>query len=192
METKALYIHIPFCDHICSYCDFAKVYYLEEFVLKYLERLKEELDALPHHIMRTIYIGGGTPSALSLKQLDTLLSMIDSFVGDDTLEYTIEVNPESATLDKLECMYTHGVNRISAGVQTFNNDLLKKRNVHLFKKSERSTFFTIQKTENIIGRRIPCHGGRSKGVNRGLKQSIGQINDCALDPGRNPNLENLF
>ena len=54
METKALYIHIPFCDHICSYCDFAKVYYREEFVLKYLERLKEELNALPHHIMRTI------------------------------------------------------------------------------------------------------------------------------------------
>lgn len=126
METKALYIHIPFCDHICSYCDFAKVYYREEFVLKYLERLKEELDALPHHIMRTIYIGGGTPSALSLKQLDILLSMADPFVGDDTLEYTIEVNPESATLDKLECMHTHGVNRISVGVQTFNNDLLKK------------------------------------------------------------------
>lgn len=126
METKALYIHIPFCDHICSYCDFAKVYYREEFVLKYLERLKEELNALPHHIMRTIYIGGGTPSALSLKQLDTLLSMVDPFVGDDTLEYTIEVNPESATLDKLECMHTHGVNRISVGVQTFNNDLLKK------------------------------------------------------------------
>ena len=149
METKALYIHIPFCDHICSYCDFAKVYYREEFVLKYLERLKEELNALPHHIMRTIYIGGGTPSALSLKQLDILLSMVDPFVGDDTLEYTIEVNPESATLDKLECMHTHGVNRISAGVQTFNNDLLKKRNVHFSKKSERSTFFTIQKTENI-------------------------------------------
>ena len=52
--------------------------------------------------------------------------MVDPFVGDDTLEYTIEVNPESATLDKLECMHTHGVNRISVGVQTFNNDLLKR------------------------------------------------------------------
>lgn len=126
METKALYIHIPFCDHICSYCDFAKVYYREEFVEKYLNCLKEELDTLPHHIMRTIYIGGGTPSALSVGQLETLLTMIDSFVGEDTLEYTIEVNPESATLDKLESMYKHGVNRLSVGVQTFNNTLLKR------------------------------------------------------------------
>ena len=55
METKALYIHIPFCDHICSYCDFAKVYYREEFVLKYLERLKEELDALPSYNENYLY-----------------------------------------------------------------------------------------------------------------------------------------
>ncbi|MBT9813959.1 radical SAM family heme chaperone HemW [Catenibacterium mitsuokai] len=126
METKALYIHIPFCDHICSYCDFAKVYYREEFVLQYLERLKEELDTLPHHPMETIYIGGGTPSALSLNQLKMLLNMIDPFVGDGTLEYTIEVNPESATLDKLETMHLHGVNRLSVGVQTFDNTLLKR------------------------------------------------------------------
>lgn len=126
METKALYIHIPFCDHICSYCDFAKVYYREEFVEKYLNCLKKELDTLPHHIMRTIYIGGGTPSALSLDQLETLLTMVDPFVGEYTLEYTIEVNPESATLDKLESMYKHGVNRLSVGVQTFNNTLLKR------------------------------------------------------------------
>ena len=126
METKALYIHIPFCDHICSYCDFAKVYYREEFVLQYLERLKEELDALPHHPMETIYIGGGTPSALSLNQLKMLLNMIDPFVGDGTLEYTIEVNPESATLDKLETMHLHGANRLSVGVQTFDNTLLKR------------------------------------------------------------------
>lgn len=126
METKALYIHIPFCDHICSYCDFAKVYYREEFVEKYLNCLKEELDALPHHPMETIYIGGGTPSALSLSQLNTLLTMVDPFVGDDTLEYTIEVNPESATQDKLETMHSHGVNRLSVGVQTFNDTLLKR------------------------------------------------------------------
>lgn len=126
METKALYIHIPFCDHICSYCDFAKVYYREEFVEKYLICLKEELDTLPPYSMETIYIGGGTPSALSLNQLETLLSMIDSFVGNNTLEYTIEVNPESATLEKLECMHAHGVNRLSVGVQTFNDTLLKR------------------------------------------------------------------
>ena len=57
METKALYIHIPFCDHICSYCDFAKVYYLEEFVLKYLERLKEELDALADKVVDAVKTG---------------------------------------------------------------------------------------------------------------------------------------
>ena len=125
--TNSVYIHIPFCQSICSYCSFTKFFYNEKQVDLYLDSLKKEVqEKYKGEIIKTIYIGGGTPSALSLKQLDTLLSMIDSFVGDDTLEYTIEVNPESATLDKLECMYTHGVNRISAGVQTFNNDLLKK------------------------------------------------------------------
>lgn len=126
METKALYIHIPFCDHICSYCDFAKVYYREDFVEQYLDCLQEELASLPHQIMRTIYIGGGTPSSLTLPQLERLLTMIDSFVGKETMEYTIEVNPESADLDKLGIMHEHKINRISIGIQTFQDSLLKK------------------------------------------------------------------
>lgn len=126
METNSLYIHIPFCDHICSYCDFAKVYYREEFVDQYLDRLQEELETIPHKVMKTIYIGGGTPSALSIDRLKILLEMIDPFVGDETLEYTIEANPESCTIEKLKLMHAYRVNRISIGVQTFNNTLLKK------------------------------------------------------------------
>lgn len=126
METRALYIHIPFCDHICSYCDFAKVYYREEFVDQYLIRLKEELDTLPHQVMKTIYIGGGTPSSLSIEHLTILFEMVDPFVGEETQEYTMEVNPESCTLDKLDLMRAHHINRISIGIQTFNDTLLKR------------------------------------------------------------------
>lgn len=126
MKTKSLYIHIPFCDHICTYCDFPKVFYRKDISALYIKRLKEELSSIKRISMRTIYIGGGTPSSLSYEQIEDLLSAIDVFVGDKTEEYTIEVNPESVDQEKLKLFKKHGVNRISIGVQTFNDDLLSK------------------------------------------------------------------
>jgi oxygen-independent coproporphyrinogen-3 oxidase len=125
METKALYIHIPFCQNICSYCDFCKVFYQENVVNQYLEALQKELDALSiQGTMGTIYIGGGTPSSLSVQQLTTLMKMIAPYIDEDTKEVSIEVNPESMNKEKLHILYAGKVNRLSIGVQTFNQSIL--------------------------------------------------------------------
>ncbi|SDW36670.1 oxygen-independent coproporphyrinogen-3 oxidase [Kandleria vitulina] len=126
MQTSSLYVHIPFCDRICSYCDFAKVFYRENLVDHYLDRLEEELKELPATKMKTIYIGGGTPSALQLHQLERLFQMLSSFYDEKTIEYCIEANPESLTHEKIDLMIAYHINRLSLGVQSFNEELLKK------------------------------------------------------------------
>jgi len=126
MKTQALYIHIPFCGDICTYCDFAKVFYRKDLADRYLERLAAELKSLPQEPMRTIFIGGGTPSVLSLGQLRRLMAMCRPFCGKGTLEFSVEVNPESMDDDKLDCLLEGGVSRLSVGAQTFNDDLLER------------------------------------------------------------------
>lgn len=122
---KSLYVHIPFCDHICSYCDFARVFYNEQWVEQYLEALSYEIkDKNLNDMYDTIYIGGGTPSSLSLQQLKRLLDILKPF-SLSSREYTIEVNPESMDFDKLDLCIEYGVNRLSVGVQTFHDNLLK-------------------------------------------------------------------
>lgn len=122
---KYLYVHIPFCDHICSYCDFSKVFYKEDWANQYLDALEYEIkDKQLEGCFDTIYIGGGTPSSLSLNQLKRLFDILKPF-SFSTVEYSIEVNPESMNEDKLDMMIDYGVNRISIGVQSFHNHLLK-------------------------------------------------------------------
>ena len=96
MKTNSLYIHIPFCQDICAYCDFCKVFYQEKIVDEYLKVLKEELDSLVvKEPLKTIYIGGGTPSSLNYQQLSFLMAMIKPYLSDSLQEVCIEVNPES-------------------------------------------------------------------------------------------------
>lgn len=122
---SSLYVHVPFCQHICSYCDFAKVYYNESWVNQYLEVLRIEIkEKKITEDFDTIYIGGGTPSSLSFYQLEELLKILKPFTHH-IKEYSIEVNPESMNEDKLKLMKDYGINRISIGVQTFNDELLK-------------------------------------------------------------------
>lgn len=123
-EGMGCYVHIPFCDNICSYCDFCKMYYYEEWVNTYLESLEKEISSTVKKPLTTIYIGGGTPSCLNLEQLERLLKALKPY-SDGVLEYSIEANPESMTKEKLELCFCYGVNRLSIGVQTFNDDLLK-------------------------------------------------------------------
>lgn len=127
METNSLYIHIPFCQHICSYCDFCKVYYDSTIADQYLLRLQEELDGLQiKHGLKTIYIGGGTPSSLSVIQLQQLMDMIQPYIDIDTKEVCIEVNPESMNEDKMKVLQRGHINRLSIGVQTFHDSLVKE------------------------------------------------------------------
>lgn len=124
MITKSLYIHIPFCRHICTYCDFPKVFYREKLADEYLNQLEKELSAIPERQMVTIYIGGGTPSALNDQQLSRLLSIVDPFVSEALEEYTIEVNPESMDQERLRLFKEHHVNRLSIGVESFDDRIL--------------------------------------------------------------------
>lgn len=123
---KSAYIHIPFCKTICSYCDFCKMFYNEDLVDKYLLELKQEINKnYKGETLKTIYIGGGTPSSLNTKQLNKLLNIIKIFNIDKDYEFTVECNIENITKEKLELLYKNKVNRLSIGIQTFNEKFLK-------------------------------------------------------------------
>lgn len=123
-----LYIHIPFCKSICTYCDFSKVYYKKKWVEDYLEALRIEIeDANINRKISTIYIGGGTPSSLSYIQLEKLFKIISPYTAI-IQEFTIEINPETITIEKLKLFKKYGVTRLSIGVQTFNEKILAKIN----------------------------------------------------------------
>jgi len=128
-SVSSAYIHIPFCENICSYCDFCKMYYDKKWITKYLKSLKNEIiKNYKGEVLKTIYIGGGTPSSLALNELKELFNILNILKKDKNIEYTIEVNPENITKEKLLLMKKNGVNRISIGVETTNDYLLKKLN----------------------------------------------------------------
>ncbi|MEG0732965.1 MAG: radical SAM family heme chaperone HemW [Vagococcus sp.] len=125
------YIHIPFCEHICFYCDFNKVFIEGQPVDEYIEALIKEItltrEKYPSEDTETIYIGGGTPTSLSAHQLDILLKGIrETLPFDEKNEFTVEANPGDLTLEKLRVLQNYGVNRLSMGVQSFDDRLLKK------------------------------------------------------------------
>lgn len=122
--AKSVYIHIPFCVRICTYCDFNKFYIANQPVDEYLDCLIKEMATREDKIVETMFVGGGTPTALSELQLEKLLQAInDLFVI--TKEYTFEANPDELTEAKIKLLKQYGVNRLSLGVQTFDDELLK-------------------------------------------------------------------
>lgn len=128
---ESLYIHVPFCQHLCTYCDFPKILYFPNFVKGYLKSLKNQLETEVTTLCKTIYLGGGTPSALSLAELDELLKMVKPHVRlQEPYEWTMEVNPETMSIEKMKLLAQFGVNRLSIGVQTFQNHLLKTLGRH--------------------------------------------------------------
>lgn len=126
MMPSSLYVHIPFCHHICAYCDFAKVYYNEAWANRYLDYLGIELVSREaKRPFETVFIGGGSPSALNEKQLAKLLDLLKEPLSHCE-EATIEVNPEDMTLEKAQLLANHHINRVSIGVQTFNEAILQR------------------------------------------------------------------
>ena len=115
--ADSLYIHIPFCNHICPYCDFPKVIYNPQWAFSYLDALFFEIDSLGIDKVKTIYIGGGTPSSLNLECLEALLRKLGPFLKED-YEFSLEANPDSLTREKIELLAKYGVNRVSLGVQS--------------------------------------------------------------------------
>ena len=124
--VKSCYIHIPFCEKICSYCDFCKMYYNEKKVNKYLEELKLEItDSYNGDILDTIYIGGGTPSCLNINQLKKLFEITNELKINKNYEFTIECNFENITYEKLDLFKKNKINRISFGLESINKNNLK-------------------------------------------------------------------
>ncbi|MCC7212535.1 MAG: radical SAM family heme chaperone HemW, partial [Candidatus Brocadia sp.] len=123
----ALYIHIPFCVRKCNYCDFHSMVSDTTTIDHYLHALEKELDILQgQFIFTTVYIGGGTPSALNEYHLEKLLSMVIRHLSAlEIREYTVEINPGTLTKDKATLLKEYGVNRISLGVQSFQQHQLK-------------------------------------------------------------------
>ncbi|MCD3442701.1 radical SAM family heme chaperone HemW [Streptococcus equi] len=126
-KPTSAYVHIPFCTQICYYCDFSKVFIKNQPVDAYLEALIKEFESYQINSLKTLYIGGGTPTAITAKQLDYLLSHLQQHLQLDQLEeFTIEANPGDLTEDKIAVLGQSAVNRISLGVQTFNDKQLKQ------------------------------------------------------------------
>ncbi|MFK4952989.1 radical SAM family heme chaperone HemW [Lactococcus garvieae] len=126
-ETKAAYVHIPFCSHICYYCDFAKVLMTGQPVEAYIDELLKEYDSYGISNLQTLYIGGGTPSVLPADQLEKLLTHLTKNLDLEELEeFTVEANPSDLTDEVLTVLAQSPVNRISLGVQSFDDKLLKK------------------------------------------------------------------
>lgn len=128
---KSAYLHIPFCHHICHYCDFNKVFLKNQPVDEYLQfmdmEMKHTLERFPADHLETIFVGGGTPTALNEKQLAYLLQSVQrNFPVTQDMEYTFEANPGDLSLEKLRLLKEGGVNRLSFGVQSFNDELLKR------------------------------------------------------------------
>lgn len=130
MSFSGIYIHIPFCKSRCSYCDFATdVYRNQESVERYVNALCTEIANYQSPITNyadTIYFGGGTPSLLSSQQLEKIINAIyKNFAVLPKIEFTLEMNPATVTLEKLQDFKKLGVNRASFGVQTFDDRALK-------------------------------------------------------------------
>ena len=126
-KPSSAYVHIPFCTQICYYCDFSKVFIKNQPVDAYLEHLIQETRSYEIGKLRTLYIGGGTPTALSAQQLAYLLTELSKVMDlSEVEEFTIEANPGDLDPDKIAVLKDSQVNRVSLGVQTFDNKMLKK------------------------------------------------------------------
>ncbi|MGG4143208.1 radical SAM family heme chaperone HemW [Paenibacillus algorifonticola] len=128
---RALYIHIPFCTNKCHYCDFTSYVLKGQPVDDYLDALEREMErtisVLPPEQIDTVFVGGGTPTVLTPPQMERFLAAVRRhFPLTPDVEFSMEANPGTTDADKLAAMYAGGVNRISFGVQSFNNTLLER------------------------------------------------------------------
>ena len=125
-KVNALYVHIPFCQHICHYCDFPKLQYFRLFAEKYIDSLIKEIEqVVTNKNLETIYIGGGTPTSLDDDLFEKLLSFLFNY-AKKVKEYTIEANPESLSEYKIKLLKKYGVNRVSIGVESTNDKALEE------------------------------------------------------------------
>lgn len=127
---KAVYLHIPFCTNKCHYCDFNSYVLKGQPVMEYLDAMEREMEATvrqtPPNQIETIFVGGGTPTVLLPDQMEHFLKLVRTYfpTTEANIEFTMEANPGTTDIDKLHAMKAGGVNRISFGVQSFDNEQL--------------------------------------------------------------------
>ena len=129
---KGLYIHIPFCDHICAYCDFKKMIAKDDLKVAYVNALINEIEYRKDLLgnVQTIYIGGGTPSSLTFDLLKLIFNKLKEYIDlSKIIEFTMEANPKDIRDDNIDdwisLFKTYHINRLSLGIQSFNNNKLK-------------------------------------------------------------------
>lgn len=126
-KEYSIYVHLPFCKRKCNYCSFYIIPFKEEWSSQYLKALSLEWKIKSKKIpsfakLVSVFLGGGTPSLLSVQLIHDILSLFD--INDDT-EITLEANPEDVSVDKFSALKNLGINRVSVGAQSFNNTLLQ-------------------------------------------------------------------
>lgn len=129
MKRLGLYIHIPFCDRICNYCDFTAFQGANSKIKEYVEALKKEIELKgnKNFLIDSIFIGGGTPSFIDGKYIFEILEKVkENFTVLDNIEISIETNPKTFDEKKLEYYKSTKINRVSIGVQSFNDKILKE------------------------------------------------------------------
>lgn len=128
-KSIGFYVHIPFCDHKCIYCDFYSIithHNIDDFLSVVIEELKFYRKKYGDVKISTIFFGGGTPSLLEPKHIERIInSVFKYYTLDENVEITLETNPGTVDLNKLKNFRDIGINRLSIGVQSFNNDDLK-------------------------------------------------------------------
>lgn len=185
-NIKALYIHIPFCDHICSYCDFTKLFYNSSYEKPYLDALEKEISSKVTNIISTLYFGGGTPTSLSDEGFKRILSFAAKYLDKD-YEFTVEANVENLTEAKLDIMKRCGVNRLSIGVQSTCNALLKEiGRHHTFEEAQKIVFLAKSKgflninIDLIYGFKNECLNDLKKDLEEFIKLDIDHISIYSL------------
>lgn len=142
MKEIALYIHIPFCKQKCFYCDFPSYACRENLMESYVEALCLEIkNKCKSYKIKTLFIGGGTPSYLDISSLNKLMNTIKELNFSNNAEKTMECNPGTVSKEKFEVIKLGGINRLSFGLQTTNNDLLKSiGRIHTFESFKENYF----------------------------------------------------
>lgn len=152
-ENIGIYIHIPFCKKKCFYCDFVSYENKENLIQEYIDTVCLEIlqnaEILSEYNISTIYFGGGTPSLIKVEYIEKILNTLKLFVTDEKeiKEITIEINPNSVSLDKLEKYYNLGINRLSIGLQSTHDKILRNiGRLHTF-----NDFKEVLKNANAVG-----------------------------------------
>lgn len=152
-ENIGIYIHIPFCKKKCFYCDFVSYENKENLIQEYIDTVCLEIlqnaEILSEYNISTIYFGGGTPSLIKVEYIEKILNTLKLFVTDEKeiKEITIEINPNSASLDKLGKYYNLGINRLSIGLQSTHDKILRNiGRLHTF-----NDFKEVLKNANAVG-----------------------------------------